>query len=105
MLLQNTEYKNGFSDDHPAVRMFWSVFHKELSLEDKKKFLCKNNCKIILQFNLPAGIKFRVLLLFYFCFGNHLFEHADYQIGLDWFGFCLWTGVFEQLILIQGTTC
>jgi len=38
--LQNTEYKNGFSADHPAVRMFWSVFHEDLSLEDKKKFLC-----------------------------------------------------------------
>jgi len=41
LLSQNTEYKNGFSADHAAVRMFWSVFHDDLSLEDKKKFLCR----------------------------------------------------------------
>ena len=46
-LLQNTEYKNGFSADDPAVRMFWSVFHEDLSLEDKKKFL--RECTALLQ--------------------------------------------------------
>lgn len=39
LLLQNTEYKNGFSADHPVVQMFWKVFHEDLSLEDKRKFL------------------------------------------------------------------
>jgi len=50
MLLQNTEYRNGFSADHPAVRMFWSVFHQDLTLEEKKKFLCKNYCETLLVF-------------------------------------------------------
>jgi hypothetical protein len=39
--VQNTEYKNGFSATHPTIVMFWDVFHKDLSLEDKKNFLCK----------------------------------------------------------------
>lgn len=40
LVAQNTEYKNGFSATHPTIVMFWDVFHKDLSLEDKKKFLC-----------------------------------------------------------------
>lgn len=37
-LQENAEYKNGFSSDHPTIRLFWEVFH-ELSLEQKKNFL------------------------------------------------------------------
>ena len=47
MLSQNTEYKNGFSADHPAIRMFWSVFHEELALEDKKKFLRRSTVVLL----------------------------------------------------------
>ena len=35
----NTQYKNGYDKDHPTIKNFWSVFHHELALEDKKKFL------------------------------------------------------------------
>jgi E3 ubiquitin-protein ligase HERC4 len=38
-LEKNTVYKNGYSADHPVIRMFWDVFHKELDVEGKKKFL------------------------------------------------------------------
>lgn len=32
------EYKNGYSSDHPTIKLFWEVFH-DLSHEQKKKFL------------------------------------------------------------------
>ncbi|XP_046455571.1 probable E3 ubiquitin-protein ligase HERC4 isoform X2 [Daphnia pulex] len=37
-LQENAEYKNGYSFDHPTIRLFWEVFH-EMSLEQKKNFL------------------------------------------------------------------
>lgn len=37
-LQENAEYKNGFSSDHPTIRLFWEVFH-DMSLEQKKNFL------------------------------------------------------------------
>ena len=38
--LQNTQYKAEYHRYHPTIKFFWDVFH-DLSLEDKKKFLCK----------------------------------------------------------------
>lgn len=38
-LEKNTEYKGDYNADHPVIKMFWKVFH-EMSLEQKKKFLC-----------------------------------------------------------------
>ena len=35
----HAEYKSGYSADHPTIQHFWSVFHKDLTLEDKKRFL------------------------------------------------------------------
>jgi len=35
----STQYKEGYSAEHPTIVNFWSVFHNDLSLEDKKKFL------------------------------------------------------------------
>ena len=35
---EQTEYKNGYDKDSPAIKYFWEIFH-ELSEEDKKKFL------------------------------------------------------------------
>ena len=37
-LQRNAMYKNGYSADHPTVRLFWEVFH-DLSHEQKKMFL------------------------------------------------------------------
>lgn len=37
-LQKNTAYKNGYSKDDPTIMLFWQVF-RELTLEDKKKFL------------------------------------------------------------------
>jgi len=35
----STQYKEGYAADHPTIVNFWSVFHNDLSLEDKKNFL------------------------------------------------------------------
>lgn len=37
---QNTEYKGEYYRQHPTIRLFWEVFH-ELTIQLKKKFLCK----------------------------------------------------------------
>lgn len=36
---QNTEYKNGYVANDATIRMFWDVFHHELTEQEKKKFL------------------------------------------------------------------
>lgn len=36
---QHAEYKNGYTANDPTIRMFWDVFHNELSAAEKKKFL------------------------------------------------------------------
>jgi hypothetical protein len=38
-MLQNTEYKGDYHRYHQTIKHFWDVFH-DLTLEDKKKFLC-----------------------------------------------------------------
>lgn len=37
-LEKNSEYKNEYDENHPAIKKFWKVFHS-LTLEQKKKFL------------------------------------------------------------------
>lgn len=32
-------FQNGYTKDHPTIQNFWSVFHNDLTEEDKKKFL------------------------------------------------------------------
>lgn len=38
---QNAEYKGDYNAQHPVIKIFWKVFHS-LSIEQKKKFLCKS---------------------------------------------------------------
>ncbi|XP_059098839.1 probable E3 ubiquitin-protein ligase HERC4 isoform X1 [Tigriopus californicus] len=38
-LEKTTEYKNGYTKDHPTIQNFWSVFHNDLTEDDKRKFL------------------------------------------------------------------
>jgi len=35
----SARYEDGFTEDSPTIRQFWSVVH-EMKLEDKKKLLC-----------------------------------------------------------------
>ncbi|XP_065584431.1 probable E3 ubiquitin-protein ligase HERC4 isoform X2 [Artemia franciscana] len=37
-LQRSAEYRNGYSADHPTIKLFWEVFH-ELKPEEKKNFL------------------------------------------------------------------
>jgi len=38
-LEENTRYEGGYHKGHPFVRMFWHVFHNELTTEQKREFL------------------------------------------------------------------
>lgn len=111
VVLQNTEYKNGYSADHPAVRMFWSVFHEDMSLEDKKKFLRKNFFGNITTV-LSTCVKLWVLLLLFLTScprANILIRvlsvsplvSRNFWKVVDRFSWHLG----QEFSLIQGTTC
>ncbi len=38
-LQESCSYKNGYTPEHPTIVNFWSVFHEELTEEQRKMFL------------------------------------------------------------------
>ena len=65
----STQYKEGYSADHPTIVNFWSVFHNDLSLEDKKKFLLfLTGCD-----RIPVGGMKALALKIQVCEGGGLF--------------------------------
>ena len=54
-LRQCTNYGNGFDEDHPTIKLFWSVF-KEMSEEQKRKLL-----KFVTSCSRPPLLGFKEL--------------------------------------------